>query len=227
MKTSGLLTLALGLAVVVAAPRTSNAQGGRGMMGGGMGGPMAGLGALMSPAGQKELSLSEEQIEKVREISENLRSTMMEKFQGLQDVPQEERQAKMQSLMKEVGDGVETELKGILKEDQLKRYKQITIQAAGLEAFSRDDVAKALELTADQKAKIKGIADDLRSEMMGLREQFQDDMQGAMKKMQELRAGALDKVKGSLTDKQKEQWTELTGKPFQMPAPGGPRRRID
>lgn len=223
MKTSGLLTLALGLAVVVAAPRTSNAQGGRGMMGGGMGGPMAGFGALMSPNGQKELNLTEEQVEKIREIGEGMRSTMMEKFQSLQDVPQEERQGKMQALMKEVADGVETELKGILKDDQLKRYKQISIQAAGLDAFSRDDVAKALELTAEQKAKIKSIGEDLRSEMMGLREQFQDDMQGAMRKMQELRSGALDKVKSSLTDKQKEQWTDLIGKPFQMQM-GGPRR---
>lgn len=230
MRTIGKVALTLGLAALLTAP--ARAQFGRG---GGMG-PMAGFGVLMSPNGQRELNLTEEQIDKVREIGEGLQGTMREKFRELQDVAPEERAEKMQKAMAEVAEGVEKEIKEVLKEDQMKRYKEIKLQAMGVAAFEQEEVASKLELTDEQKQKIKDIQSDAQDKNRAVLEDLQGggDRQAAMQKMREIQQEARTKALAVLTDEQKETWKEMTGKEFQMQpfgGPGGPgggrRRQVD
>ena len=185
-----------------------------GMMG------MGGMGVLMSPAGQKELDLTADQIEKVETLSQSTRESMREKMGSLQDVPQEERQQKMMAVMRKVNESTQTELKKILKDEQLKRYHEINLQTMGVNAFSSPQVVEKLKLTDDQKEKVATIESDLREEMQGLRGQNQGDFQAAFQKMAEKRKDALTKVTALLTDDQKATWKEMTGKPFEMPAGG-------
>lgn len=233
MRTIGKLTLAFGLLAALGLASTAKAQPGGGRRGMGMG-MNGGLMALMSPDGQKELNLTEDQVEKVRGVVEELGATMREKFQGLQDLSPEERQAKVQEVTKEVNAGIEKDLKDILKEDQLKRYRQISLQAMGVGAFSDEEVAKKLELTDDQKAKVKEIQDGAQKERQTLMEEARQggNPQEAFGKAREIGEKAKEKAVGVLTDKQKEQWKELTGKEFKFqmgfPGGGGPgRRRVD
>ena len=239
MRTIGRVGLAFGLVVVLTANVQAQGQGqgrGRGMRM--MGGRMAGVGVLMAPQAQEELGLSEDQIEKISEIRENMQASMMEKFQGLQDVPQDERQVKMQAVMSELGSGFETEIKDVLDEKQMARYKEMSLQAMGADAFNQSEVAEKLMLTSEQKEKIGTIMTTSQEET---RTAFQDamesgDREGLGPKMQELRTKAMADVTAVLTDEQKAAWKEMTGKPFTMPAFGGaggagggrrPGRQID
>lgn len=215
MRTIGKLALAVGLAAVLSAP--AQAQFGRRG-----GGAMAGFGALMSPAGQKELNLSEDQVAKLRDVSENLRTTMGEKFQSLQDVPQEERREKMQAIMSEVSEGLQKEVKGILNDDQMKRYQEISLQSMGIAAFEQEEVAKKLELTDDQKQQITTIQEDSRTQARSAFQNAQGDRQAAFQKIREIQDQAEQKVHALLTDQQKETWKGMTGKEFHFePGPGG------
>ncbi|HVS34038.1 MAG TPA: hypothetical protein VMS17_00555, partial [Gemmataceae bacterium] len=101
------------------------------------------------------------------------------------------------------------------------RFQQLEVQAAGLQAFSKDDVATALKLTDDQKKSIKDVQDGLQKDMQDL---FQNAGQGGdraalMTKIQGMRKDALDKVVNGLTDDQKKTWKDLTGDAFEFPAP--------
>jgi hypothetical protein len=200
---------------------------GQGMMGGGMMGPMAGLAVLGTPEGQKELNITEEQKTKLATLQESTRATMMERFQSLQDVPQDERRAKGETLMREVADGMKKDVKAILDPTQYTRFEQITIQAMGFTAFNQPDVQKALKFTADQKSKIEAMQG---ANMTAMREAFQSnqgDQEAIRKAMTEIRDKSMEKAKALLTDDQKKAWAELIGKPFAMPqiGPGGPGGR--
>ncbi|HEU5118827.1 MAG TPA: hypothetical protein VFT74_19700 [Isosphaeraceae bacterium] len=215
-----MLALVISMAFLSADRVHAQRPGGRGM------GMMGGIGVLMSEAGQKELSLSEDQVQKVQDLSESTRETMREKMGSLQDLPQEERQEKMMAAMREVNESTTKELKEILKPEQLKRYHEIEIQMAGVNAFNLPAVTEKLNLTADQKEKIASIESDLREQMQSLRGQNQGDFQAAFQKMTKMREDAKTKAIALLTDDQKATWKELTGKPFEMPAGGfGGRRR--
>ncbi len=219
-------TLVAALAVAVAGlatVSTASAQQGRGMMRGM--GAMAGLNILRSDEAKTELKLTDAQTEKVTSMMEEMRSSMMERFQSLQDVPEDEREAKSAAMMKELGSDVTKQVKEILDAEQFARYHQISLQSMGIDAFMQDEVAEKLKISDEQKKKLEELADDMRQESMAIFQDSQGDREGAMKKIGDLRKSSMEKVMGAMTDEQKAAWTEMIGKPFTMPAFGGGGRR--
>ena len=135
MKKHALWMLALAVIVAAAPPAMAQRGGGRGPgFGGGRGGNSLGL--LTQKSVQDELKLSDEQIKKATEQVEKQR----ESFAGLRDLSQEERQAKMQESAK----ANQALLAEILKEDQLNRFKEISLQQRGGQALADPEVAQAL-----------------------------------------------------------------------------------
>jgi Spy/CpxP family protein refolding chaperone len=223
------LAFSLALAAAFAAPaHAQRGQGrGMGMMGGG-----GGMAVLSNPAGEKELSLTDEQKEKIADIRQNMMSDMRDKMQSIgQDASPQERMQKMQEVMRELNSGLDKDVKEVLKPEQYTRYQEIKLQSMGLDAFSDPEVAKKLELTDEQKEKLETLTNETRQETMETMQAARDsgDFQGAMGKVREIRDKALDDAKALLTEAQKETWSKLTGKPFKLEpmGPGGPRRQID
>ena len=120
----------------------------------------------------------------------------------------------MTDLRKKLNDAVEKAVPDILKADQVKRLDQLKVQAAGLQAFAKDDVVTALKLTDDQKDKIKTLSDDAAREMRELRQG--GGGQGAFQKIAAMRKETLDKVQSVLTADQKKTWKDMTGDPFEV-----------
>ncbi len=177
---------------------------GRGGFGGRGGGSLFLLG---QESVQKELDLSEDQIEQADEQLAKQR----ESFSGLRDLEREERQEKF----KEAEKANRTALASILNEDQLKRFKQIALQQRGARALADPQVSAALGLTDEQKNRLGEIQTASREEMRSV---FQaadgGDRQEMRKKFQEVRAATNEKLMGLLTPQQQTKWKEMTGKPF-------------
>jgi Spy/CpxP family protein refolding chaperone len=207
---------ALAVAGALAAVAEVRAQGMmRGM------GPMMGLGILRSNEAKEELKLSNEQSEKIDALMEQMRSSMMERFQALQDVPEEERQEKAQTMMRELAADVKKELRAVLDADQFARYEQINLQAMGVDAFLQPEVIEQLKITAEQQEKLQQAVGTMREQMMEISQSAQRDREGAMRRMTELRQSTQKKVMELMTADQKSAWEKMIGKPFQMPAFGG------
>ncbi len=232
IRTIGALSAALALAVVCSP--AARAQGGRGMMGGMGGGPLAGLRVLTTPEGEKELNITADQKAKLVELNENMMASGREMFQKVREelgenASREEMMEKMQAMQKEMAANVKKDLKEVLNEDQLKRFEQINLQAQGFGAFVNPEIQEKLKITDEQKGKLKEAQDELMAAMSEAREQYQGDEQGGRAARTKAQDAAKEKAMNLLTSEQKTTWTELTGKPFKMPAPqgGAQRRRID
>jgi Spy/CpxP family protein refolding chaperone len=185
-----------------------------GLFGGGFGG---GIGLLGQQSVQQELKLSADQIKQVDELL----AAQRESFSGLRDLSREDRQAKMA----EADRAAQAKLASILKEDQLKRFKQISLQQRGAQAFTDPEVATALALSDEQKSKIADIQSAAREEMRGL---FQGaaggDREELRKKFEEARTATNEKLMGVLSPEQQAKWKELTGEPFKGEIRRGFRR---
>lgn len=175
---------------------------------------------LQQESVQKELKLSEEQVKKIKELSEKQR----ESFRGLRDLSQEERRTKMQEAAK----ANEKAVGEILKPEQLKRVKQISLQRQGARALSNPEIAKVLNLTSEQTDKIKKIQEEARAGR-GQRGQGGRLDEEARKKLEEARKATNEKIMGVLTAEQKTKLKEMTGEPFKgeitRPQFGGGNRR--
>jgi hypothetical protein len=204
-------TLVIGaVALIAAAPIGAQPPGGGGRMMGGGGYTLIGLVGQKSV--QADLKLTDDESKNVEKVVAKSREAMGD----LRSLGNEERREKMQAM----GAANEKALAEVLSADQMKRLKQITLQAQGVAAVERPEVAEALALTSEQKEKLQTIRRDLGSEMRDLG--GGEDREAAAKKMTAARKAATEKMLGIFTDAQKAKWTELSGEPFNGDlAPGG------
>jgi Spy/CpxP family protein refolding chaperone len=199
-----LVILGVGASSALAQPPRGG-RGGAGMMGG----PMM---LLNQPSVQQELKITDEQKLQIQEAAAKLRASAG----SLQGLDPSELQQKRQEMARES----ERTASKILHRDQMKRLKEIALQVQGARAFSNPDLAKALDLTDEQKEKIKATEGG-----RGPRPEPGSDPQAAQKRMEEMHKANLDKVMNILTPDQKAKYKEMTGEPFtgKIEPPGGRR----
>jgi Spy/CpxP family protein refolding chaperone len=204
---------ALVLAVAAAATTARAQEQRRGPRGGGFGLDLLGL--LSQKSVQEELKLSEDQAKKVTELAEKQRGASRPSRDASREERQKQREERAKANDKAVAE--------ILKPEQVKRLKQISLQRRGARAFGDAEVADALKLTDEQTDKIKAIQEDVGKELGDLRRG--GDREEARKKAETLRKAAGEKAMNLLTAEQKTKWKELTGEPFKgeirFPGPGG------
>jgi hypothetical protein len=211
--------LVLGLAVVLTQPVLAQGQRQRGQ-GGGRGPGQGGLSGLLSNESvQKELKLDESQIEKIKAAVTKVTDAHKDDFAKLRDLPQEERRTKGQEIGKTITEEVMKAATDVLKPEQIARLKQIELQTAGTQAFSRPDVQKALNLTDKQQEAIKTINDDAAKARREIAPQGGGgggNNQETRDKLTALRKETAEKIQGVLTDAQKKTWKDMVGETFQI-----------
>jgi hypothetical protein len=208
--------LVIGVAALIASPAAAQ-QRGRG--GFGFGGP----GSLVNnEAVQKELKLSPDDVTKGKEALASITEKYQEEFAKLRELDQEERAAKMRELGPKQTEETYAALEKVWKPEQVKRLKQIGVQAGGLQAFT-SPAAKSLKLTDEQKEKFQALAGEQREEMQGLFSGGGDPAEN-MKKMATMRKEFTAKGLAILTPEQQKEWKELTGDPFDVPLGQGGAR---
>jgi hypothetical protein len=159
---------------------------------------------LLQKSVQEDLKLSESQVQKVKQLWEK----RGESFRGQRDLDLEEWHKKFSDLATQ-----EKALEELLQPEQVQRLQQIVLQQRGVRAFGEPEVARGLELTAEQKEKIRGILDEawkVRMKPMGPNvprsewaRRWEDNWKNARRK-----------VLNQLTAEQKERWQEMTGEAF-------------
>ncbi|HMP80541.1 MAG TPA: hypothetical protein PKD54_13890 [Pirellulaceae bacterium] len=191
-----------------AQPGGAFGQGGRGMnMFGGN------LFLLADEKVQKDLDLSEDQIEHLKKLQDDIRNTMMNMFQGMQperggDPRQmfQEMQEKAEATLKEF----EEDLNDILLPHQTRRLKQIAVQSQNRGrgvggSLLSENVRNELNITREQEQKLKEAAEQLEKELQ--------------EKIAKLRRDSMNKLLDQLTPEQREKYRELVGDPIEFGNP--------
>jgi Spy/CpxP family protein refolding chaperone len=152
---------------------------------------------------QKELTLSPEQIAKVKVVTDAYTTAAG----ALRD--RQIRGAEMQAAVAKLVEEHKPKLAEAISADQMKRLEEIVLQARGAGALSDEAVAKALDLSDDQKAKIaeanKQYTDKVREAGGGGGEQTR-----------ELRQERDEAIMGVLTQEQKDKLASMKGKEFDV-----------
>ncbi len=165
---------------------------------------------VQSPSVQKELKITRAQGEKLtrafKEAAEMHRDES-ERIRNLQPVEQGGQYAQLAIRFSRV---VDQGLAETLKPEQMKRFKQIQHQRAGVQD---PDAQTALKLTADQRDRIKTILTNTARQRQEL---FKNpiDFNLALAQSKVLDKQAQGKMVAVLTAEQKKTWKEMTGAPF-------------
>lgn len=119
------------------------------------------LDLLKSSQVQKELSLSEQQIQQIEQMQVQLRDSSRQPTDPkLQQLNPAEREKKLTELNRQHQEQVQVnrkEIEKILQPAQLKRFKEITLQIYGWGFLTRDQFANELQLTAQQQQQLDAL----------------------------------------------------------------------
>ena len=185
------------------------AFGGPGGPGGFFGGGGV-LGLVARDEVQQELQLVDEQKDKVRGITEGMRNKVREMFGQMRDLSDDERRAQfgeIRSKIEALGAETEKQLEKVLLPHQMDRLKQIDlqskVQSRGASALTSGDVAKALNLTDEQREKLEKRAAEVQEELQT--------------KIKQLQADARKKMLDVLTPDQQAQLEKMMGQQFDLP----------
>jgi hypothetical protein len=206
------VVLAFGVvALLVAVAPAQQPQ--RGQRGGGFG--IAGL--LDNKDVQKELNLTDDQVEKAKKVVEEVRDKHKDEFDKL---PQgQEGFQKRMELGRQVSDETIKQLADVLKPEQTKRLKQLQLQQTarflGPRIFLTPDVESALKLSDKQKDDLKTLSDDYQKDMQDLRSGGNFN-QETFQKMESIRKESMENALKVLDDKQKKGWEDLNGAAFEF-----------
>jgi len=155
---------------------------------------------------RKELELVDDQIKQLDELSARQREGGRDLFSGFQDLSREERGEKMREILAERAAETQKELDNILLPNQAERLAQLSVQfsmrGGASRALSGNQVAEELGITDEQKENIRKKSEELQKELN--------------EKIAELRKEMQDEVMQELTAKQRAQWEEMVGDPFEF-----------
>jgi hypothetical protein len=168
---------------------------------------------------QDELKIDKDQQDKLREANQKVFEDFRDEFAKIPTAKPEERD----EIFKKLNEATEKAVKGVLKEEQIKRLTQIQVQQKGVDLFSEEKVAKDLKLSDEQKEKIKDIQKDLKKETDPLQPRFEPGVKPDRTKIQEnrtkiqkLEKEAMANATKTLNADQKKQLKEMQGEPFEL-----------
>jgi hypothetical protein len=201
----GALTMCLAVGLMTAA----YAQQGRG--------GLAGL--LTNPSVKKELKLTDDQLTKVQDALGKVQEKHKDSFTKFLQMSKEEQRKVVRSFTEDYNKAVAS----VLDANQVKRFKQIQWQLAGVGALEDPELQKSLKLSDDQQKKLTAMFEEFSKKVQELSQG--GNVEGQREKFEKIRKDTEEKANGVLTDEQKKQWKEMQGEPFKLEPqrPGGGR----
>jgi hypothetical protein len=183
---------------------------------------------------QTELKLTEAQRTKLNKHADAFNAKAaayqkeLEAQQKKTNKPAQPDQKRMEAMMTELKGKVLAELSAT----QMKRLRELSLQAVGVTALGDDLVAARVGLTADQKAKVRTLIKsglDAANKLMAqadanarkgkkAEETYNKRIEAEQKRiqpqLQKLREDTIKKVLAAMNAKQNAAWKQLQGKPY-------------
>jgi len=174
---------------------------------------------------QRELKLSDEQVQKVNEAVHDIRQKRRAQLERFRKLPPPQGREKFLQIANSQ-EALDSSSK-ILEPEQIRRLKQIKVQQDGLEAFSQDAIVTALKLTRPQQEKIKKIDAEASQKAQNTPQVGTGgNFPRALTKVEAGRKALVDRAVEVLTADQRKVWQELVGQPFDfMPQPRAPNQQ--
>lgn len=166
---------------------------------------------LSNPDLQKELKLSAEQIDKLKDAISKVAEKYKSDIANFQRLSVEDQQKKMKTFVEDNNKAIA----GVLDAKQWKRFKQIQWQTGRNWALQDADLQKELKLSDEQKKKLDGIFNEAQKKT----QELVKSRETSREKYQALYEDADKKAGEVLTEEQQKNFKELKGPPFQASAP--------
>lgn len=176
---------------------------------------------------QDELKLDESRAQDAVSALRSVAGGLSGEFQALASLAPNERAERVTHLRAQLERTVDDALSNVLDVSKLRRFREIRLQAKGLQALADPQVSAALGLTDGQTEQIRNSVAQSRQEVQSLMQEARQlgNPEEARKRLTSSRKAAMDRTLAVLTPGQQKAWREMIGEQFEMPhdmQAGGP-----
>lgn len=145
------------------------------------------LSLMQNPQIKQELKLTDEQVAQIKTVEQEFRESLKKEFSGIdwKSLDAKARDQKFTEVTEKTKQQIQStrdKVGKIFTPDQLKRFKEITLQIYGFGALSYDQFTDDLKLTSDQQKQLGDIRDQLGKKIRANLTVPQGNDQDAMKK---------------------------------------------
>ena len=163
------------------------------------------LAAIIVRAGEPSI-ITRDYIQEELKLSDDQKQTLQKKLPDY--VKDSGAQEKLWAFLKET-----------LNAEQFKRFQQLELQHEGPPALFRPEIAKELKITDEQRQQFMGLIQEMQMKIQPLMKESKsagnpEKLEEFRLKVIKLRQDCLGKMAALMSDAQKKQWQEMTGKPF-------------
>ncbi|MFQ5732144.1 MAG: hypothetical protein ACE5KM_09325 [Planctomycetaceae bacterium] len=178
------------------------------------------LSLLLNPKVQAELKLDGDLKEEVREAIQDVGRARQEDYRKARTAKPKERAKAYRAVQRKYVANSRKKAREILEPKQFKRLQEILVQMQGLRAFQNVDIQKRLKITDAQKKKFvevqKAAITKQRKLAQDVRANGRFDYKKYREGYQKLQNEQEKKTLAVLTKAQREQFTKMKGKKFDM-----------
>jgi hypothetical protein len=167
-----------------------------------------------NPDVQRELKITPEQADRLTAARNKLRSRFEDQVGQLARLPARDRQAREADLVQAYQKGLAQATADVLSEKQLKRYRQIELQARGPAAFNDPAIQKQLNLTDEQRQRLRALNDANDREVQAIRQAAATDPALARRRSATLQQNTVRSVGDILNTEQRRIWERMVGETF-------------
>jgi len=168
----------------------------------------------------KDLKLSKEQKERVEQHLQELLPDAMKFFEKIDGLKREEREKELGAYRPQAQEKLAAVLKETMKEDQLKRLRQLELQQEGPFALHHGNVEirKLLKITDEQRKQFRAVILDMQKKIAPLLKDVDSggDPKEIWPKLMTIRKEHEARIETLLSDVQTKQWKEMLGKPLDL-----------
>jgi hypothetical protein len=125
-----------------------------------------------------------------------------------------DKEARVRALTERRANELLQSLSRVLSPQQLKRLKQILLQAWGIVLFEFPEIRDALKLSAQEADRLTKIYEDMRNEIAKKVLDRKLTQEEGWKQYQGLSRGVPDRVRAALSDDQQRTLDDLLGSPY-------------
>jgi hypothetical protein len=168
---------------------------------------------------QDELKLTDEQRQKLMGTFPDYVRETMKVFEKIKDLKPPEREQQMQEHRQKSDMKMTTFLNDVLDGKQQKRLLQLMLQQAGVFALlGQNEAFLPLKITDEQRRKFMEVVQEMEKKIQPLVKEGEagGNPEEIMPKAMKIRKEHEGKIEAILSERQRKQWKELLGKPFEL-----------
>lgn len=168
------------------------------------------------PGIRQQLKITDEQYGRLNQNYSSAYNTFNQSASELGNLTEQQQRDRLNQNYGTFYKNLDTSTQGVLTPEQRARYNQLWIQYRGYDALLDPSNRQTMNLTEAQAAALQKYNTEYQQKMNEYTQQYGTNKEAATKGYQQIQPQINERINQTLTEQQRQRWSEMTGSPYRF-----------